>query len=115
MRHAIGVVFVSLFALVFLHAGWAIRLFNPIFTRYLAVGLHGGPNVLLTVRGRSSRRRRRVPVAMMQLGGRWFVQAPYGEVNWVRNLRAAGCAVVTEGRRSELVEARELAPEVAGA
>src|SRR5450759_3933354 len=52
MRHVISAVVVSLFAIVFLHGAWAIRLLNPVFTRYLGAGLPGGPNVLLTVRGR---------------------------------------------------------------
>ncbi len=36
--------------------------------------------------------------------------APYGEVNWVRNLRAAGRATITVGRRKEEVTAVELGP-----
>jgi deazaflavin-dependent oxidoreductase (nitroreductase family) len=115
VRHAVSAVVVSLFAFVFLHGGWAIRLLNPAFSRYLQVGLPGGPNVLLTVRGRSSGRSRRAPVAMMEFGDRRFVQAAFGEVNWVRNLRASGRAVVTKGRHSDVVDAVELAPEIAGA
>ena len=115
MRHAISAVVVSLFAVVFLHGAWLIRLLNPAFSRYLRVGLPGGPNLLLTVRGRSSGRSRRAPVSMMQFGDRRFVQAAFGEVNWVRNLRASGQAVVTKGGHSDYVDAVELAPETAGA
>ncbi|MGZ6294038.1 MAG: nitroreductase family deazaflavin-dependent oxidoreductase [Candidatus Limnocylindrales bacterium] len=115
MRHAISAVVVSLFAILFLHGAWAIRLLNPVFSRYLSVGLPGGPNVLLTVTGRSSGQSRATPVAMLQLGDRRFVEAAFGEVNWVRNLRASGQAVVTKGRHSDVVDAVELAPEVAGA
>jgi deazaflavin-dependent oxidoreductase (nitroreductase family) len=115
MRHAVSAIVVSLFAVVFMHGGWAIRLLNPVFSRYLGAGLPGGPNVLLTVRGRSSGRSRGVPVSMMQFGDRRFVQAAFGEVNWVRNLRASGQAVVTKGRHSDSVDAVELAPETAGA
>ena len=115
MPHAISALVVSMFAVVFLHGEWALRLLNPVFIRYLRVGLPGGPNVLLTVRGRSSGRSRAAPVAMMQLGDRRFVQAAFGEVNWVRNLRAAGQAVVTKGRHSDHGDAAELAPETAGA
>lgn len=71
--------------------------------------------MLLTVRGRSSGQSRAAPVAMMQWGDRRFLQAAFGEVNWVRNLRAAGQAVVTKGRHSDQVDAAELAPETAGA
>lgn len=115
MRHAISAVVVALFALVFLHAAWAIRLLNPVFGRYLGVGLPGGPNVLLTVRGRSSGQSRSTPVSLMQLGDRRFVQAAYGEVSWVRNLRASGQAVVTNGRNTDAVATIELTPETAGA
>ena len=96
MRHAISALVVSMFAVVFLHGAWALRLLNPVFIRYLRVGLPGGPNVLLTVRGRSSGRSRAAPVAMMQLGDRRFLQAVFGEVNWVRNLRAAGQAATQD-------------------
>lgn len=82
--------------------------------RFLGAGLPSGPNVLLTVRGRTSGLNRTFPVAILELGDRRFVQASFGEVNWVRNLRAAGEAVVTKGRDSETVEAIELAPETAG-
>ena len=39
-----------------------------------------------------------------------FVEASFGQVNWVRNLRASGAAVVRKGRGSETVQAIELAP-----
>ena len=115
MRHAIGAAVVSVFAIVFLHGGWLIRLLNPLFVRYLAAGLPAGPNVLLTVRGRTSGRPRRTPVAMLRLADRRFVQAAYGQVGWVKNLRAAGRVVVTQGRRTQTFDAVELSPDVAAA
>ena len=115
MRHAISAVVVSLFAIVFMHGAWALRLVNPVFSRYLGVGLPGGPNALLTVRCRVSGRLYRTPVAMMEFGDRRFVQAAFGEVGWVRNLRAAGQARITKGRHSDVVDAVELVPETAGA
>jgi deazaflavin-dependent oxidoreductase (nitroreductase family) len=115
MRHAIGVAIVSLFAMVFLHGGWLIRLLNPLFIRYLRAGLPAGPNVLLTVRGRTSGRPRGTPVAMLRLADRRFVQAAYGEVGWVRNLRVVGRADVTQGRHTDTFDAAELLPEVAAA
>ena len=114
MRHATSALVVALFALVFLHAAWALRLLNPVFGRYLSLGLPGGPNVLLTVRGRSSGRLRSTPVAILQIDDRRFVQAAFGEVNWVRNLRASGQALVRSGRHADAVDAVELAPETAG-
>ena len=115
MRYSIGAVVVTLFAAVFLHGSWLIRLLNPLFVRYLRAGLPGGPNVLLTVRGRTSGRPRSTPVAMLRLDDRRFVQAAYGEVGWVRNLRAAGRAAVTQGRHTDTLDAVELPPDAAAA
>jgi deazaflavin-dependent oxidoreductase (nitroreductase family) len=115
MRHAISAVVVTLFAMMFMHGAWALRLVNPVFGRYLGLGLPGGPNALLTVRGRVSGRSYRTPVAMMEFHDRRFVQAAFGEVAWARNLRAAGQARITKGRHSAVVDAVELVPETAGA
>jgi hypothetical protein len=41
------------------------------------------------------------------------VQSPFGNVDWVRNLRAAGKATLSWGRRHETVVATELSPEQA--
>jgi deazaflavin-dependent oxidoreductase (nitroreductase family) len=67
-----------------------------------------GPNGLITVRGRTSGERRTTPVAFVDIDGRTWVQSPFGDVNWVRNLRAAGEATITVGKRSEEVRAVEL-------
>jgi deazaflavin-dependent oxidoreductase (nitroreductase family) len=66
------------------------------------------PMYLLTVRGRKSGRPRTVPVAIIERNGKRYVGSPYGIVDWVRNLRAAGEAILTRGRRAETVNAREL-------
>ena len=71
------------------------------------------PMYLLTVRGRKSGQPRTVAVAIIQRNGKRYVGSPYGIVDWVRNLRAAGEAVLTRGRRSETVDARELPPKEA--
>jgi deazaflavin-dependent oxidoreductase (nitroreductase family) len=71
------------------------------------------PMYLLTVRGRKSGQLRTVALAIIQRNGKRYVGSPYGIVDWVRNLRAAGEAVLTRGRRSETVNARELPPKEA--
>jgi len=91
-----------------------IPILNPLIRRLIGAGLPFGPNVLLTVRGRTSGLPRTFPVAIIELDGRRFVQSPFGEVNWVRNLRAAGEAVVSKGGDQEEVEASEVAPEAGG-
>ena len=91
-----------------------IPILNPIIRRLLRIGMPFGPNVLLTVRGRTSGVPRTFPVAIIELGGRRFVQSPFGEVNWVHNLRAAGEAIVTKGRTTENVDAVEIPPAEGG-
>jgi deazaflavin-dependent oxidoreductase (nitroreductase family) len=91
-----------------------IPVLNPLIRRLIGAGLPFGPNVLLTVRGRTSGLPRTFPVAILELDGRRFVQSPFGEVNWVRNLRAAGEAVVSRGSEREEVEAIEVPPEDGG-
>jgi len=60
------------------------------------------------VRGRKSGLPRTVPVAIIKRNGKRYVGTPYGLVDWVRNLRAAGEATLTRGRRSETFNAKEL-------
>jgi len=86
--------------LALLRAGF--KLVGP----YLFFGNY--PMYLLTVRGRKSGQPRTVAVAIMERNGKRYVGSPYGIVDWVRNLRAAGEAVLTRGRRAETVNAREL-------
>jgi deazaflavin-dependent oxidoreductase (nitroreductase family) len=95
------------------HVPWFVSFFNPIARRLLAAGVPMGPNVLLTVRGRKSGVPRTTPVAIVEISGRRWLMAPFGNVNWVQNLRAAGQATIALGRRQEAVRAVELGPEEA--
>src|ERR1051326_926959 len=65
---------------------------------------------LLTVRGRKSGLPRTIPIAIMRRNGKRYVGSPFGLVDWVRNLRASGEAVLTRARRTEKISARELSP-----
>ena len=71
------------------------------------------PMYLLTVRGRKSGQPRTVALALIERNGKRYLGSVYGIVDWVRNLRAAGEAILTRGRRSEKVTARELPPREA--
>jgi deazaflavin-dependent oxidoreductase (nitroreductase family) len=76
------------------------------------VGLAGRHAYLLTVRGRRTGRRYSTPVILIENGERWLV-APYGDVNWVRNARAAGEVEISRAGRSETLSIEETAPEQA--
>ena len=109
-----GALVIAMFAVVFRHAPWLIRWSNPLLIRLLGTRMPLGPNVLLTVRGRSSGLPRSVPVAMLDAGDRCFLQAASDEVAWVRNLLVAGEASITSRGRVETLVAAPLAPEDAG-
>jgi len=85
-----------------------IRLSNPLASALLRVGMPMGPNVLLRVRGRISGEPRTAPVAVIETDGRRFVIGAYGDVQWVRNLRAAGEAELQVDGRFERMTAIEL-------
>lgn len=72
---------------------WIMRhLFDPL-TRFLVgrLGLddHKGTRVI-QVKGRSSGVWRSTPVRVLDLDGRRYLVAMYGESNWAKNLRAQG-------------------------
>jgi deazaflavin-dependent oxidoreductase (nitroreductase family) len=87
-----------------------VPLFNRIAVPLLAAGVPMGPDVLITVRGRKSGLPRTTPITLCENSGRRGLISPFGEVNWVRNLRAAGSATITVRRRKEEVTAIELGP-----
>ena len=85
-----------------------MRIGTVILAAMLQSGLPLGPLALLSVRGRRSGKVYTTPVALVeQSGTRWLVAA-FGEVNWVHNLRAAGQAQLTRGRRVETIGAVEI-------
>src|SRR2546422_9460196 len=91
-----------------IHVPSFVGFFNPLARRILKVGALLGPNALITIRGRKSGIDRTNPVALVEIGGKRWVIGTFGETNWVRNLRTAGEAAVTVGKRHENVRAREL-------
>ena len=49
-------------------------------------------------------------MTLVESGGRRWLVGPYGEVGWVRNVRAAGRVTLSRGRRSETLTATPLGP-----
>ena len=80
----------------------------PLVKGLLAAGIWLGPNGLITIRGRTSGLPRTNPVSIIEVSGRRWIWAPWGDVQWVRNLRTAGRATITKRRRTEEVTATEL-------
>jgi deazaflavin-dependent oxidoreductase (nitroreductase family) len=95
-----------------------VRVANAMTTALLKAGVPvangGNPMYLLTVRGRKSGLPRTTPIVAILQDGQRYLFSPYGQVDWVRNLRAAGEATLTRGRHIEKVWAIELPINEAG-
>ncbi len=76
----------------------------------LRIGVAERHTYLLGVRGRRSGRTYSTPVILVENGSRWLV-APYGEVSWVLNARAAGEATLSRGRHHEEIKLSEVSPQ----
>lgn len=85
-----------------------VTMFTPIAKALLGAGVPLGFNGLITIRGRNSGLPRTTPVAIIAVAGRRWIWAPWGDVHWVRNLRAAGSATITVRGQDEDVSATEL-------
>ncbi len=75
-------------------------------------GLGGRHMYTLTVKGRTSGVARSTPVRLIENTERWLV-APYGEVAWVRNARAAGEVELSRAGRTERLRIEQVAPDEA--
>lgn len=88
------------------------RVLNAAVKPLIRLGLAGRQTYLLTVAGRKTGRSYATPVRLIENDQRWLV-APYGEVGWVRNARAAAAIELSRAGRSERVGLTEAAPQEA--
>jgi deazaflavin-dependent oxidoreductase (nitroreductase family) len=72
------------------------RVLNP-----MAMRLGMRDVVTLTVAGRRTGKSHKVPVIPVEVGGCRYLVCPYGESEWVRNLRAAGGGELRSHGRAE--------------
>lgn len=87
---------------------WWVSFFNRFAKPLLAFGVPMLFNRLVTIPGRKTGIPRTTPLAVIEISGRRWVWSPWGEVDWVRNLRAARRATITVRGRKEEVSATEL-------
>ncbi len=74
------------------------RVVNPIVAK-----LNLGGVATLTVTGRRSGRPQHVPVLPVAVGDKEYLVSPYGESQWVRNLRASGVAELSRRGQATVV------------
>jgi deazaflavin-dependent oxidoreductase (nitroreductase family) len=89
---------------------WHVRIFSRILKSLITAGIPLGFNRLVTIRGRKSGLPRTAALAVLQIDGRRWVWAPWGDVQWVQNLRASGSATIAERHSHTEVRAIELDP-----
>jgi deazaflavin-dependent oxidoreductase (nitroreductase family) len=93
------------------HVSSKVRLLNSLIRLLIRLGLALKNTYLPRVRGRKSGKPYSTPVTLAEENNdRWLV-SPYGEVNWVRNARAAGQVTLSRGQQAEMVNIVELGPE----
>ncbi len=93
--------------------GLARRAVNGLVRMLLRLGLGPSRTYLLTVTGRRSGAPRSTPVTLVEEGGRRWLVSPYGEVAWVRNLRATGRATLSRCGHAVEIAVREVGADEA--
>lgn len=87
------------------------RLGNLVVSILLTLGIPPNRHMyLMSVRGRKSGKVRSTPLTLVERNQQRFLVAPYGEVDWVRNVRAREEVTLSRGRYSETVKVIELSP-----
>jgi len=89
------------------------RFGNTLSAAMIRLGIGPRGMHLLRVKGRKTGLPRTTPVNLIEHQGQRWLVAPYGEVAWVRNARAAGQAELRRGSNAERIELREATAEEA--
>jgi deazaflavin-dependent oxidoreductase (nitroreductase family) len=88
-----------------------VRLVNRVMIRLNRWGIAAPNSYVLTVRGRKTGKADTAPVSLVEDNGQRWLVAPYGEVSWVRNVRAIGEIALTRGSQAETLKIREVDPQ----
>ena len=86
----------------------SMQIGTAVLTALIHAGVPVGPLRLLSVRGRKSGKIYTTPIALVEEHGGRYLVAPFGEVGWVRNIRASGQAELRGGHSTEVIHVTEL-------
>jgi deazaflavin-dependent oxidoreductase (nitroreductase family) len=89
----------------------AHQMVNRFMRTLIRLGIAPQDKFLLTVKGRKTGKLYSTPVTLVRRGDQYWLVAPYGIVNWVKNARAAGEVTLTRGKLSRTVPIIELGAE----
>ena len=81
---------------------------NTCVKLWVRLGLPPSRYHLLTVRGRRSGRAHTLPVSIVEEAGERWLVCPYGERQWVKNVREAGSIVLSRGLSKQSLTATEV-------
>ena len=95
--------------------GPARRAINVLMASMLQVGIGPKSSYLLTTMGRKTGQPRTTPVILVEAGGQRWLVSPYGQVGWVHNVREAPEVSLRRGRTTQVLYAREVGADMAGA
>ncbi len=90
------------------------RLVNSLISGAIRLGIGLPGTYLLTTRGRKTGKSYTTPVALVEQGGERWLVAPYGEVNWVRNARAAGQVMLMRQGKTEVMRIEQIGAAESG-
>lgn len=85
-----------------------IRFINRLMRVMTRLGI-SGPTVMMTTRGRRSGEPRSVAVSPIEVAGTRYIVSPYGEVGWVRNVRADPSVELKRRSRTDRAKLVEVA------
>jgi deazaflavin-dependent oxidoreductase (nitroreductase family) len=92
---------------------WWLKPMNKVMMTAMRLGLMREGPIVLNVVGRKSGTPRPTPVTPFTVDGKRYVVGGFPKADWVKNLRAAGEATLTQGRTVEPVRVVELSPDEA--
>lgn len=92
---------------------WWLKPMNKVLMTVMRLGLMREGPIVLTVVGRNSGTPRPTPVTPFTVDGKRYVVGGFPKADWVKNLRAAGQATLSQGRSVEPVRVVELSAEEA--
>ena len=93
----------------YVEPGWfTTHVFNRLVQGLTGLGVSVWGSRTLRVRGRSSGEWRSNPVNLLSYNGAFYLVAPRGVTQWVRNLRAAGSGELRVGHKTQTFEASEV-------
>ena len=88
-----------------------VRFINRMMTRMIRWNIAPPRTYLMTVRGRTTGKPYTTPVTLVEHDDKRWLVSPYGEVNWVKNVRFTGEVSLFRGGKLESFKVHELDPE----